>query len=176
MKELKFEKLLFNTAVCVMACDGQIDKREIKELELIAENTPYFKDLDYKKEISRYMKDIKSNTNIMKKYFDLFKDAEFTPVQELLIFEVVLRMMYADNRIDENEVRLIRIIKSYLKIPDQIIFERFGKIDFLIKGFEDINQQKVSDEFIIPEIEEIEKVGFKNNGKNNEEGEKHGNF
>lgn len=141
MQELKFEKILFNSAVCVMACDGQIEKREIKELELIAQKTPYFKELDYKKELSVFMKDIKSDTNIMRKYFDLFKDAEFSLVQELMILEVVLRIMYADNRIDENEVGFIRIIKSYLKIPDQIIFERFGEIDFLIKGSSEIDQQ-----------------------------------
>ena len=157
MKELKFEKLLFNTAVCVMACDGQIHESEVNELKLIAENTPYFKDLDYENELSKILSDIKNNTNIIKQYFDLFKDAEFTPVQELLILEVVLRMMYADNRIDENEVKFIKLIKGYLKIPDQIIFERFGKVDFLIKGYEEIDQQASSDNFPKVEFTEMNK-------------------
>jgi len=154
MEELKFEKLLFNTAVCVMACDGEIHDSEIQELKLIAKNTPYFKDLDYQTELNRIMLSIKNNTNIMKQYFEEIKAVALSPVQELLILEVVLRMMYADNRIDENEVKLIRIIKSYLKIPDQIIFERFGEIDFLIKGYDEISEQIFSDNF--PDIELIE--------------------
>jgi|AntAceMinimDraft_9_1070365.scaffolds.fasta_scaffold29516_2 uncharacterized tellurite resistance protein B-like protein len=157
MEELKFEKLLFNTAICVMACDGEIHDREIQELKLIAKNTPYFKDLDYQTELDTIMKKIKNNTNIMKQYFEEIKAVELSPVQELLILEVVLRMMYADNRIDENEVKLIRIIKSYLKIPDQIIFERFGKIDFLIKGYDEIDQQASSDNFPKIEFTEINK-------------------
>ena len=157
MKEIKFEKLLFNTAVCVMACDGQIHENEVNELKLIAENTPYFKELDYNSELKKIMKELKKNTNIMKLYFDLFKDAEFTPVQELLILEVVLRMMYADNRIDENEVKFIKLIKRYLKIPDQIIFERFGEIDFLIKGFDEISHQASFDNFPEVKFTEIKK-------------------
>lgn len=157
MKELKFEKLLFNTAVCVMACDGEIHDREIQELKLIAKNTPYFKDLDYKSELSIILKDVENNTNIIKQYFEELKNAELSPVQELLILEVVLRMMYADNRIDENEVKLIRIIKSYLKIPDQIIFERFGEIDFLIKGYEEVNPPTSLDNFPKVEVTKINK-------------------
>jgi len=157
MKELEFEKLLFNTAICVMACDGQIHESEVAELKLIAEKTPYFRELDYKNELNKIMKKIEKNTNIMKLYFNTLKKAELSPVQELLILEVVLRMMYADNRIDENEVKLIRIIKSYLKIPDQIIFERFGKIDFLIKGYDGIDQQASSDNFPEVDFTEINK-------------------
>ena len=157
MEEMKFEKLLFNTAVCVMACDGEIHDNEIQELKLIAKNTPYFKNLDYQSELDTIMKNIKNNTNIMKQYFEEIKAAELSPVQELLILEVVLRMMYADNRIDENEVKLIRIIKSYLKIPDQIIFERFGEIDFIIKGYDEIDQQASSDNFPKIEFTEINK-------------------
>jgi len=155
MKELKFEKLLFNTAVCVMACDGQIHESEVNELKLIGEKTPYFKELDYENELSKIMSDIKKNKNIMKLYFNTLKEAELSPVQELLILEVVLRMMYADNRIDENEIKLVKLIKGYLKIPDQIIFERFGKIDFLIKGYDEIDQQASLDNFPKVEFTEI---------------------
>jgi len=155
MKELEFEKLLFNTAICVMACDGQIHESEVSELELIAENTPYFRELDYKNELNKIMKEIEKNTNVMKRYFNTLKEADLSPVQELLILEVVLRIMYSDNRIDENEVKFVKLIKSYLKMPDQIIFERFGKIEFLIKGYEKINQQDFSDEFSDIEVVDI---------------------
>ena len=157
MEELKFEKLLFITAVCVMACDGEINDSEIQELKLISKNTPYFKDLDYQTELNSIMFDIKNNTNIMKQYFGIIKVAELSPVQELLILEVVLRMMYADNRIDENEVKLIRIIKAYLRIPDQIIFERFGEIDFLIKGNVEIDLVASSASFPKVEFTDINK-------------------
>ena len=158
MEELKFEKLLFNTATCVMACDGEIHAREIQELKLIAKNTPYFKDLDYQTELDRIMLNIQNNTNIMKQYFEEIKVAELTPVQELLILEIVLRMMYADSRIDENEVKLIRIVKSYLKIPDQIIFDRFGKIEFLIKGYNEIDQQASLNSFPKVEFSEMPNI------------------
>jgi uncharacterized tellurite resistance protein B-like protein len=147
MEELKYEKLLFNTAVCVMACDGQIHENEVNELNSIASTTPYFGKLDYKNELNMIMKKIKKNVNIMKLYFNNIQQADLSLAQELLILEVVLRIMYSDNRIDENEIKFIKLLKSYLKIPDQVIFERFGKIDFLIKGVEDINQQKFTDEF-----------------------------
>jgi uncharacterized tellurite resistance protein B-like protein len=157
MEELSYEKLLFNTAVCVMACDGQIHENEVNELNLIAEKTPYFRALDYKNELNIIMKEIEKNTNIIKLYFNNLKEADLSLVQELQILEVVLRMMYSDNRIDENEVKFIRLLKTHLKIPDQVIFERFGKIDFLIKGFDEILQQDPSDNFPKVEFTEINK-------------------
>ena len=38
MESVDFKKILFETAFCVMACDGHIDQSEVEEMEKIDKN------------------------------------------------------------------------------------------------------------------------------------------
>ncbi len=132
MESSDFKNLLFKSAVCVMACDGEIHEDEIKEIEMIARTTPYFKDMDCSAALTKLVDDIRINgKHVIKIYFAQIGDSEFTPVQELLILEVLMRIINADKNIDPNEVKFLQIVKSKLKVHDEIIIERFGTVDLL---------------------------------------------
>ena len=53
-------------------------------------------------------------------------------MQELILLEVLLIMVYADVKIHPNEIEFIQAIRDSLDIDDTTITNRFGKIDVLI--------------------------------------------
>lgn len=142
MDSTTFKKLLFEAACCTIACDFDIDETEIKELHSIDESTVYFEDIDLSKQLEDFLADIKENeteriNELVEKRVDelieRIKDATLSPVEELLIMEIILRLMYADTVIHENEVKLLNSVRLVLSLSDEIITERFGMIDFLLK-------------------------------------------
>ena len=52
----EFSKLLFKTAFCLIACDGEIHEQEIEELRLIEANTPYFREIELEFELKALIK------------------------------------------------------------------------------------------------------------------------
>jgi hypothetical protein len=60
------------------------------------------------------------------------------PVEEMLILEIVLRLVYADTKIDEKEIKFIEDVRSCLGLDDEMIIQRFGEIDFLISPKDEI--------------------------------------
>ena len=130
----KFKRLLFETACCAVACDYHIDEREIHELQYISESTTYFKDIDLSKQFENFLADFKGNeTETINRLVGKIKDAPLSPVEELLILEIVLRLIYADTKIDEKEIAFLKSIRLALSVSDEVITDRFGGIDILIK-------------------------------------------
>tara|TARA_B100001564_G_C20418157_1_gene568867 strand:+ start:34 stop:531 length:498 start_codon:yes stop_codon:yes gene_type:complete len=132
METIDFKKLLFKTAFCVMACDGSIDQMEIQEMKKIDSKTTYFSDIDLSEELDNLINGLKNkNIKIVKSLFDSLRENTLSITQELLILEISMRILNADEVIDDSEVRFINLIRSKLDLGDQIIHERFGKIPYL---------------------------------------------
>lgn len=155
-----FKKLLFKTAFCVMACDGSIDDLEIQEMRKIDSSTTYFSDIDLSDELDELINELHNkNIKIVKNLFDLLRENTLTISQELLILEVTMRIINADDVIDDNEVRFLNLIRSKLDLGNQIIHQRFGKISYLKNlDYEDIGLNQ-SDFIKEIEISEIKKWG-----------------
>ena len=133
MESVEFKKLLFNVAFCAMACDGHIDDREIEEMKVIDKKTTYFGDIDLSEELTDLINQLKEKgKEIITELLDKLKDSDLNTIQELLVLEVALRIVNADNILDENEINFIRLIRSKLKLHDEIIKDRFGIIDYLV--------------------------------------------
>ena len=158
METKDFKKLLFKTAFCVMACDGSIDDIEIQEMKKIDSNTSYFSDIDLSDELDNLINDLQNkNVKIVKRLFDSLRENTLTVTQELLILEITMRIINADNIIADNETRFLNLIRSKLDVSDQIIHERFGKIPFLKNlNYEDLELSQ-SDFIKEIEISEIKK-------------------
>ena len=128
-----FKKILFKTAVLAMACDGEIHEAEIKELRKIATTTAYFKGTDFDSLLDDLVRKIRKQGRIVvREYFDVMRNMEFTSSEELLILEVALRIIQADKIIDENEERFMKILRRSLLISDEILKLRFGNIDYIM--------------------------------------------
>jgi hypothetical protein len=143
MDSTTFKKLLFEVACCTMACDFDIDEKETQELHSIDKSTAYFKSIDLSMQLEDFLADITGNETegikelVEKRINELverIKDAILSPVEELLILEIILRLMYADTVIHENETKLLNSVRHELSLSDEVITDRFGKIDMLIKN------------------------------------------
>ena len=171
MDSIAFKKLLFEVACCTIACDFDIDEKEIQELHSIDESTTYFKDIDLSKQLEDFLADIEENgtesiNELVEKringLIERIKDATLTPVEELLILEILLRLMYADTVIHENEIKLLNSVRLILSLSDEIITSRFGMIDFPLNKQEistPADEKTIGDqESALPDLDDIEKV------------------
>ena len=162
-----FQRLLFRTAFCVMACDGEIDEREVNEIKLMNKSSAYFQGIDLSDELDELLSDLKTRgKQIVDELFDTLANLNISIVQELLILEVAFRIVYADEKVDENEIKFIRFLRSKLKIHEQIIRDRFGAVEFLFdKDYsQDIIMEETHHDLLasisIPEFKELYSIDF----------------
>lgn len=132
MEEEIFKKILFKVAFCAMACDGYIDDLEIKELHIMDKKTSYFASIDLSQELEYLVNDFKNKgTQVIEELFEHLREIKLNTIQELLVLEVALRVINADNKHDENEIKFINLLRSKLELHDEIINDRFGKLSIL---------------------------------------------
>ena len=163
-----FKKILFKTAFCSMACDGKIDDLEIKEMKLIDKNTSYFSKIDLSKELDELIKKINTDgKKVITELFETLRKVNLNIVQELLILEVALRIVGADNRHEKNEIKFIKLLRAKLDVNTEIIIDRFGKIPYLdITNYNQVDLDLSEHESFInsvnlPELNQIKEIKLK---------------
>ena len=57
----------------------------------------------------------------------------------MLILEIVLRLIYADVKIDDKEITFLQSIRSRLSIDDELLTQRFGEIELLLSKYENVS-------------------------------------
>ena len=130
--ENTFKRLLFKTAFCCMACDGHIDQNEVDEIKKMDTNTTYFGDVDLSGELEILLNElVKNGKKVVNDLFEELKKVKLNPVQELLILEVALRIIHADEKTDENEIKFLNLLRGRLDVYDEIIIDRFGRDNLL---------------------------------------------
>jgi methionine synthase II (cobalamin-independent) len=165
MDKNEFKKILFKVAFCTMACDGHIDYREVEELKIMDKNTSFFEAVDLSDELEQLIKDLKDKgSKVIEELFVSLRETKLNPIQELLVLEVALRIINADNKHDENEVKFIHLLRSKLELHDETINDRFGELDILYTNeySRNIVAGKTEIEFAenvkLPEISELIQV------------------
>ena len=169
MDKDKFKKILFKVAFCAMACDGEIQKEEIEELKYMDKNTSYFADIDLSDELKQLVNNFKNKgAKVIEELFELLRTTKLNPIQELLVLEVALRIVNADDVIDENEIKFINFLRSKLELYDEIIIDRFGELDILYtneysKNILTVDAEKEFTENIeLPNISDLKQVIIEN--------------
>jgi hypothetical protein len=150
-----------------MACDGHIDEREVNEIKLMNKSSAYFNGIDLTDELEELLSDLKKRgKHIVDELFDILAKLDLGVVQELLILEVSFRLVHADEKVDENEIKFLRFLRSKLKIHDEVIRDRFGVVEYLFdKDYsQDIVKSKTHDDLLatiaIPEFKDLAIVDF----------------
>jgi hypothetical protein len=168
MDKNEFKKILFKVAFCTIACDGHIDDREVEELKTMDKNTSFFEAIDLSDELEQLITDLKrEGTKVIEELFSCLRETKLNPIQELLILEVALRIINADEKHDENEVKFIHLLRSKLELHDETINDRFGKLDILYTNeySRNIVAGKSEIEFVenikLPEMSELIQVDLK---------------
>ena len=135
----------------------------------IDKNTTYFKDVDLSDELDFLVTQVKTEgKKIVKSLLNTLRVTKLSMVQELLILEVALRMINADNKVEENEIKFLNLLRSKLDVENEIIRDRFGNIPYLTNmNYDNIeSEEKAHNDFTesinLPEIGKIESIELKN--------------
>lgn len=145
MKNKDFQDFLFKSAVMVMSCDGEIASSEIDELKNITENEIYLLGYEYEEPLQKLVADIKVNgKDAINKYLSEIDLLSLSPKQELILVEILIRMIEADSIIQPSEIMFLQLVKAKLKTSEENLIVKFPKqVSYLL----DTNQFGVSKEF-----------------------------
>jgi uncharacterized tellurite resistance protein B-like protein len=165
MEGLNFDKLLLKTAFSCMACDGDIDKREIKLIKKLHKENKTFGEIDINFELDILLIAInKDGYKFLKNYFNELTFFELSEANELKLIEVAIDTIKADDKIEYSEVKFFKVIRSKLKIDnDQILekhpdFEDYLEQDIITDSYLSRLQNDFFDTHISNEFELISKI------------------
>jgi uncharacterized tellurite resistance protein B-like protein len=145
MKNSEFKDFLFKSAVIAMACDGNIAEEEIAEIKNIVSNEIYFMGYELDAPLQINIDYLKQNgRNAVNQFLQEITSNDLNEHQELLLIEVLLKIILADTKIEENELRFLHLAKSRLKTDEQTLIIKFPhQVDYLV----DFNNYGQHEEF-----------------------------
>jgi uncharacterized tellurite resistance protein B-like protein len=145
MKNKEFKDFLFKSAVMAMACDGEIADEEIEEIKNMVANEIYFMGYDFEEPLKNNIDNIKTNgKNAINQFLQEIVTNELSEHQEILLIEVMLRMIEADKDVQHSELKFLQMAKAKLKIDEQTLIVKFpNNIDHLM----DFNNYGLHEEF-----------------------------
>lgn len=134
MERIEFEKLLFKTAFCCLASDGNIDKREIELIKTIFTNYEQYKGINFDEKINSFIKIYnEKGKDFFTFYFDILKEESFTLEEELEIIDIAIRTIQADELVEYSEIKFFKIIRHNLKSTDEQILKKFPDIELFLE-------------------------------------------
>jgi len=165
MKTLQFNKLLLKTAFSCMACDGDIDKREVKLIKKLQKENQTFGEIDINTELDTLLLDInKDSQQFFKDYFNELAISELTEANELKLIEVAIDTIKADGKIEYSEIKFFKVIRSKLKIDNEPIlakhpdFEDYLEDDIITDSYLSRLQDDFFDTHISKKFDMINKI------------------
>lgn len=122
--------LLLKTAFACMVCDGDIDKSEIELIKKYHIKKKAFGNIAIEKEMKRLVDAINLDSNhFIREYFEELSQVELSKENELKIIEIAIDIIEADEKIEYNEIRFFKIIRSKLKIANEEILEVYPHME-----------------------------------------------
>jgi uncharacterized tellurite resistance protein B-like protein len=148
METINFDKLLLKTAFSCMACDGDIDKREVKLIKKLHIEKKTFGEIDFNTEMDNLLIAInKDGHQFLKDYFNDLTTFELTEANELKLIEVAIEIIKADDIVEYSEVKFFKVIRSKLKIDNEPILDKHPE-------FEDYLEQDIISESYLSRLQD----------------------
>lgn len=124
MEQMSFNKLLLKTAFSCMACDGDIDKREVVLIKSMHNERQVFGNIDIEKELDELLLSINHDgQKFLKGFFNELSTNELTEEEELKLIEAAIDTIKADEKVEYSEIKFFKVIRSKLKIENDPILE-----------------------------------------------------
>jgi len=162
MEQIIFNKLLLKTAFCCMACDGDIDKREIVLIKTMHQNKKIFGDIDINLELDNLLLEInRDGQQFLKSFFSELTSSSLSEQNELKLIEVAIETIKADDKIEYSEVKFFKVIRSNLKIKNEVIlavhpdFEEYLEQDIISESYLSRLQDDFFDTNTLPQFDII---------------------
>ena len=126
----EFNKVLLLTSVCCMACDGEIAKEEVETLKKLSKDQELFGEEDINKVLPIVMDSIsKYGYDFVKSYLDLLEKAEFNEQQAIQILDVATKTIYADKKVEYDEIKFFKTIRHKLDVSDDLIMAKIEGVE-----------------------------------------------
>jgi hypothetical protein len=108
-----------------MACDGDIDKREVKLIKKLHKESNTFGEINLNAELDTLLAAInKDGHHFLKSYLKELSTSELSEANELKIVEVAIDTIKADEKVEYSEIKFFKVIRSKLKIGNDLILEK----------------------------------------------------
>ena len=117
-----------------MACDGDIANEEIELVKELCTSNTLFEGMDAEKYINLWIAEINAKGGIfLQSYLKEVKVADLNEKEQLLLVDLALKTIDADNVIEYAEVKFFKKIRTRLSINDETILALHpDKEDFLL--------------------------------------------
>jgi len=143
-----------------MACDGDIDKREIILIKTMHLNKKTFGDIDINLELDNLLLEINhSGHEFLRSYFNELTTNELSEQDELKLIEVAIETIKADDKVEYSEIKFFKVIRSNLKIKDEVIlnihpdFEEYLEQDIISESYLSRLQDDFFDTHPLPQFD-----------------------
>ncbi|MDH6357373.1 TerB family tellurite resistance protein [Parabacteroides sp. PF5-9] len=162
MEQLNFNQLLLKTVFSCMACDGNIDDREVQLIKEMHSQKKLFGDIDIHAELDRLLSAInKEGLLFLKKYFEELGTFHFSEEEELKLIGAVIETIKVDEKVEYNEIKFFKVIRSKLKTSNEVILEKYPEAEEFLE--EDVISEslifRLQDDFLdkytLPKFEMI---------------------
>lgn len=148
MEQIIFNKLLLKTAFSCMACDGDIDKREVVLIKTMHQEKKIFGEIDINQELENLLLEInRDGHKFLKSYFNELTSTELSEQDELKLIEVAIDTINADDKVEYSEVKFFKVIRSKLKIDNEPILAKHP-------DFEDYLEQDIISESYLARLQD----------------------
>ncbi len=131
---MNYNDLLLKTVFSCMACDGSIASEEIELVRNFAQEQEEFQGMDVESVINGLISQINvSGSAFLSSFLNEINEACLSEEESLLIVEMAIKTIEADNNIEYSEVKFFKKLRKELKISDEKILERMpDKEDYLL--------------------------------------------
>lgn len=165
MEQISLNKLLLKTAFSCMACDGNINKREVVLIKTMHQEHKIFGDIDVNQELDNLLLEInRDGHKFLRSYFNELTSTELSAQDELKLIEVAIDTIKADDKVEYSEVKFFKVIRSKLKIDNDLIlakhpeFEDYLEQDIISESYLARLQDDFFDTQTLPEFELINTI------------------
>lgn len=148
-----------------MACDGDIDKREVKLIKELQRENKTFGEIDINSELDSLLLSInKDGKQFLRSYFNELSSSDLSEANEIKLIEVAIATIKADDVIEYSEIKFFKVIRSKLKINSESIlkkhpdFEDYLEQDIISESYLERLQNDFFDTHVSNEFELISKI------------------
>lgn len=128
------EELYLKTVFCCMACDGDIADEEVALVQDLCAKDNLFGDIDVSRYINEWIKEVNNNGRaFLQSYIDEVASAKLDAAAQMVLIDLAIKTIEADNRIEYSEVKFFKKIRFRLTVSDEEILAKYpDKEDFLL--------------------------------------------
>ena len=148
MENNDINSILLKTAFACMACDGDIDQKEVELLRSLQREQNLFGEIDIENHLEIFLGLINENSNaFIRGFFHQLNELSLTEEMELKIIEVAISTIKADDKIEYSEIKFFKVIRSKLNIQTSKILEVHA-------DFEDYLEQDILSSAYLAQIQD----------------------